>query len=352
MNIHAVRILADTTAVAALTLLFCFIPELTRPGIFFSVTVDPAFRKSDAGRRILAGYRRAVTAGGALGIALVLLLARASTHWSPLAAPFVIALSMWTYARYRRQVLPHGLPLSPVREASLASRGRLAEDRLWVQALPFVPLLVALTILARYWDRLPARFPVHWGWGGRPDRWVAKTPWHVVEPIMVGAILCVFVAVLVGFCRKWTRRPGGDALSLQADALFRSGMARMILACEAVIASVFGTIALAPLLGSEPARRLVLTLLPCAVLLLTAGLVIWAARISRQRSRIPVAGGDLTPDACWKAGFFYFNPGDPAIFVEKRTGLGYTFNFAHPTAWIILGGAIIVIPALALIFSR
>jgi uncharacterized membrane protein len=33
---------------------------------------------------------------------------------------------------------------------------------------------------------------------------------------------------------------------------------------------------------------------------------------------------------------FYFNPDDSALFVEKRIGIGYTINFAHASAWIIM----------------
>jgi hypothetical protein len=48
-------------------------------------------------------------------------------------------------------------------------------------------------------------------------------------------------------------------------------------------------------------------------------------------------GGDGTPDECWKLGFLYINPADPAIFVEKRLGLGYTCNFGNQTTWLFLG---------------
>jgi hypothetical protein len=49
------------------------------------------------------------------------------------------------------------------------------------------------------------------------------------------------------------------------------------------------------------------------------------------------AGGDGTPDQCWKLGFLYINPADPAIFVEKRLGIGYTCNFGNQTTWLFLG---------------
>lgn len=38
----------------------------------------------------------------------------------------------------------------------------------------------------------------------------------------------------------------------------------------------------------------------------------------------------------WKWGLIYYNPDDPSLYIEKRFGLGQTFNFAHRTAWYLL----------------
>ena len=39
----------------------------------------------------------------------------------------------------------------------------------------------------------------------------------------------------------------------------------------------------------------------------------------------------------WKWGIIYYNPKDPGIMVEKRNGLGWTFNFGHTISFIIMG---------------
>jgi hypothetical protein len=43
---------------------------------------------------------------------------------------------------------------------------------------------------------------------------------------------------------------------------------------------------------------------------------------------------DNTPDGCWTAGMFYYNPDDPAFIVEKRMGVGWTLNYANKWSWI------------------
>jgi uncharacterized membrane protein len=39
---------------------------------------------------------------------------------------------------------------------------------------------------------------------------------------------------------------------------------------------------------------------------------------------------------------FYYNPSDPAIFVAKRVGIGYTVNFANRMCWLVLVGILLL----------
>jgi uncharacterized membrane protein len=56
---------------------------------------------------------------------------------------------------------------------------------------------------------------------------------------------------------------------------------------------------------------------------------------------------DTDEDQYWMGGMFYFNKNDPSIFVEKRFGVGWTINFAHPIGLLILLGPIVVILLIA-----
>jgi len=47
-------------------------------------------------------------------------------------------------------------------------------------------------------------------------------------------------------------------------------------------------------------------------------------------------------DRYWKAGVLYFNPDDPALFVPKRFGVGWTMNCARPQVWVLTGGLIVL----------
>jgi uncharacterized membrane protein len=44
-----------------------------------------------------------------------------------------------------------------------------------------------------------------------------------------------------------------------------------------------------------------------------------------------------TSAAHWRFRGIYFNPGDPALFVPLRSGIGWTINFGRPQALVFLG---------------
>jgi uncharacterized membrane protein len=55
--------------------------------------------------------------------------------------------------------------------------------------------------------------------------------------------------------------------------------------------------------------------------------------------------GGISEAKYWYLGFIYVNPSDPSLFVEKKSGMGYTINFGQVMSWAILG-LIISVPLL------
>ena len=52
------------------------LPGLTRPDIYFSVTIKPEFRQSQGAREALAGYQREIIIHSLIGIGLIILAIR------------------------------------------------------------------------------------------------------------------------------------------------------------------------------------------------------------------------------------------------------------------------------------
>src|SRR5699024_5912056 len=60
---------------------------------------------------------------------------------------------------------------------------------------------------------------------------------------------------------------------------------------------------------------------------------------------------DRDDDQYWKLGQFYFNKEDPTLFLEKRFGIGWTINWARPTAWLLLLMIILLAAGIPLLLS-
>lgn len=47
-------------------------------------------------------------------------------------------------------------------------------------------------------------------------------------------------------------------------------------------------------------------------------------------------------DSYWKLGIFYWNPQDPSVVLPERFGIGWTFNFARPVSWLVIGSFVVL----------
>jgi uncharacterized membrane protein len=318
-------------SVAALVAcLFFFIPSWSRRGIFFAVTVVPDFRHSPKAHRIVRNYRALVLLTLGIGYALIFLGAREERFLLLMIGTlFVLIGPLSATARAHGQALPHAIAVSTIREASLAPRRTRLPGGWILQLGPFVILLATAAYLAAHWDRIPDRFPVHWGIDGLPNGWSTRTPLGVYGPLCFGAALVVLIS-LVAYAVSHSARhvPAVDGVPGTSD--FPHRIAIVLLGVEYFLASMFSLVGFLPLTGSPGA----LTILILAVVIIVA-VIFLGGWLSHRRASFDHIPGDGTPDSSWKLGLFYYNPDDAALFVEKRVGIGYTINYARPSAWII-----------------
>jgi uncharacterized membrane protein len=299
-------------------------PRVARPGLFFGVTVDSAFVVRDAARRIQRRYGLEIIAHSGHALALVFALRPAvGLLWQVFGAG-------WAFANAHRAATPYASSSEgAIREAGLDPQ---PEDSLFVTALALAPLAL-LFLLALYvrsqWDQIPDRFPVHFGFHG-PDRWVTRSPRAVYGLIALNGLLCGLMLMTRYGLRHGSRRVAIDGAPAQAEARFRRIITWLLVAVEYLMVMLTWAI-----LFSSPQGVFVFGI---GMLVLTVVLVFVLMRMGQGGNRLASGGpaGDRTPDACWKWGMIYINPSDPALFVEKRFGVGYTVNFGNRWSWIFL----------------
>ena len=322
-----------------------FIPRFTRPDLYFAVTVAPEFRDSRQGRFILRRYRQRLIAVSALTLGLLgaLALTRAFPL-TPLALLLQLAALFAVFYRARRLVLPHALAPTSVREALIGKPNRRVPGGWVIASGPFALLFACAGYLCVHWRQIPVRLVLHWGADGQPDRWAARGLGTVFLPLLIAAVVLLAMTLFLYGIAHWLRPIYAGGLQGAHESRFRRTTSIMLLAVEYCIAVLFSWLAARPLLPASLQRPpAALAILPGLIAVAVAAILMWLGqggnRIpSPQRpepdSTTPV--GDRTDDRFWKLGVFYFNRDDPSVMVEKRFGIGYTLNFAHPVAWVII----------------
>ena len=156
---------------------FWMLPQWSRPGIYFAVTVSPEFRATPEAQRLLRTYR--LWAMLHVAIAFALILAGALPGYWPLLVVGALWLAVGPLTAFiaaHKKVHPYAVVGTTVREAVLEHHDTRLPGGWIAQLGPFAILLAAAVYLYLHWDAIPARFPVHWGINGQPNGWSVRTP--------------------------------------------------------------------------------------------------------------------------------------------------------------------------------
>jgi uncharacterized membrane protein len=229
----------------------------------------------------------------------------------------------------------------------------------WLLQLPPFAVLAGTAIwLHLHWAEIPPLFPIHWGADGQPNNWAPRSFAGVYGPLLIGAVLCALMGFMAFAMLRWSRLIRVGGVAGEGERRFRVLIVSIIVAIEYLLAMVFMWTGLLPLSHKQTGPPglgpvLVFTL---AFTVVVGGLMVWVgqggsrlARSAGAESGTVAPVGDRTPDKYWKLGLIYINRNDPALFVEKRFGIGYTLNLGHPGTWVFLAVLVAVFVAIILI---
>jgi Family of unknown function (DUF5808) len=309
-------------------------PRLTRPDLYFAVTVLPGFPNEPDGKSILSRYRKELVLVSLVAlIVFVAGIALLGIRFGPAGPVIQTAAGFIAFYRARSRVLPHAVQPTMIREAELQPHTRIIPGGWIATSGPFILLALCAGYL--------------WIHGSTPAR-------GFIYSLTMTVSLIGLTVLLYGLAH-WVRPVYSGGPERARELQFRRTVAAVILGAEYYI-----TIQSSWLLLVPPHQGLIsLGLFPLA-LIFTLVVILVLARLGQGGSRLASAQkssrvsdppvGDRTADRYWKLGVFYFNPDDSAIFVEKRFGLGYSLNFARPTTWGIM--ALLLIAPLVAVLAR
>jgi len=343
------EVLALAPAIVFLGVLFFLLPNLTRPELFFAVTVERGFRRCAAGTLIVRRYRMHVTVVTAIAVALLCLAGALSLRSLPPVTLFgQLAALGAAFLAARRATQPFAVAPTTVREAELAAWKKTVPGGLAVALGPLLLLLLAGLAAWLRWSDLPEKMPVHWGFSG-PDRWVERTPARALGLFLLNGSVMAMICLSAWGVSQAVGRVVTTGAEAAAEFRFRRLTVWLLLLVAYLVSLPLALTVLAPEAVRSPAVMNAWGAVMLAGVLISVAGLIWmgqgGSRLAgpdRESITAPPAG-DRRTDACWKWGMFYVNPDDPAIFIEKRFGIGYTLNFGNPWAWAAIA---LLVPSL------
>jgi uncharacterized membrane protein len=215
---------------------------------------------------------------------------------------------------------------SGIRDAALSDPGGDVR-RVCFHFLPPMIILCAVALYLRArWHAIPPRFAVHFTMDGVPNGWSYKTVTSIYGPLLFAALIIVFLAGLCLALLFGSRRGSSATVAISVITL-----------AAYFVATVFSLVGVLAL-HYVPMSVVMLTMI---VYFIVLGSIVFRAMGSTNEP------ADITPDECWRGGQFYYNPQDPAIFVQTRVGSSYTLNFGNRASWFAVGLIVLYIAAMA-----
>lgn len=226
------------------------------------------------------------------------------------------------------------------------NRNKILVSPLWF-LLCVAIIIVNIVIGFKYYNSLPGRIATHFDFSGNPNGWMNKS----YKVIWAMPIVQIFMTVILFFSYKiiaWSKQqinPSNPEESQKRDKIFRRTWSKyMVVSCIVMnLLFTFGNLTIFQVIRLNPKMYSTIAIL-IAVLIAIFSIYV-SVKIGQGGSRIdfnnsPKGDSEVSnrdDDKYWKLGnTIYVNKDDPALFVEKRFGIGWTMNFGRKESIIIL----------------
>jgi len=234
---------------------------------------------------------------------------------------------------------------------------KIVVSPLWF-LLPAAIAILTLVVGIYMYPKIPQRIPMHFNFRGEADSFADKSILSVFSICIVQAFMTglMFFAFKMIELAKQQIDPSDPEISKEKNLRFRRIWSGFVVFTSILINAMLMVTALIMYgVGKGWQNIMAIFSLLLALIIIIAVIILsiktgqGGERIKINKENEKLISVDRDDDKYWKGGLIYYNPDDPALFVEKRFGVGWTFNFARPTAWLFILAVILIILVIALI---
>jgi uncharacterized membrane protein len=217
---------------------------------------------------------------------------------------------------------------------------KLTYSNMWF-LIPILAAFFLIYLTFQFYMNIPNQIPMQYNFQGEVTNLVEKSYRSVLlHPVMMIylSLLLLFVNVTIAKSKQQVDLNNPEE-SLRKNVVFRRRWSLFLVLSSYALSAIFVVAQLSLIYAIDQKEILFLPLI--ITLAIIVGAIILSFTTGQGGSRIKgyqTSNGTVLnrdDDKYWKWGQFYFNKEDPALFLEKRFGIGWTINFARPLAWII-----------------
>jgi uncharacterized membrane protein len=337
-----------------------FMPMLTRRTESFGVSIpSDQYQNSE-----IAAMRKKYVLSTVIVSVLTLVIMAFISKWA-MAMPMMLfaylIVSFFIYLRFHNRMKVYKQEQNwseskkqrVVIDTTFRSR-KLTHSNGWF-VIGLLMTLATITVSLLMYDKIPAKIPMKYDFAGRVTKWADKSYRTVfLLPIIQFYMLGLFVFINMMISRaKAVIDPDAPEASIQKNQIFRRRWSAFSIGTGTAVILIMALEQATFVFDINPRILNAINLGLVAIIIIAA--VILSFTTGQGGSRLKLAGKqdpsviNRDDDRYWKLGIFYVNSKDPALFVEKRFGIGWTGNFGHPLSFVIVGVIIVVIVAASLL---
>lgn len=208
--------------------------------------------------------------------------------------------------------------------------------------IPLLIPIVGIYLTIIYYDTFPDQIPMHYNFSGEVTRYSDKSYGTLLVLPFISLFLTGMMLLINWGITQAKQQIDADQpeVSMKQNMIFRRRWSIFLFYTTLLVNLMLALFHLQLIYPIPPVISFI------TPFLLTGIIIIWALILSvttgqggsKVRIDTPTEKELINPDddEHWKLGMFYFNKDDPTLLLEKRFGIGWTFNWARPAAWIII----------------
>ncbi|MEG0296525.1 MAG: DUF5808 domain-containing protein [Clostridium sp.] len=358
---YAVMIVG-TIVILTMVILYYFINSVSTKGVFYGVRIPFEFLKNKQLEKIEIDFRKKVKYSGVILIIVNLVLLYMQNDEISLSAALTVMMFItigyygYLYAKTYKRVKELKVENNWTRE----KRGVVVVDTTirkpskndkskplnwkWFIVLLIIPIATILFTALSY-DVIPNEIGINFSNGiagkivekGTQDGFIALAIMPLTQVAMIIFLCILYIFTING---KVDLKSGNAKLAVERKKKMRLITSKFIFVTT-VITLLSLSVAQISIIYKIDENILGLVIMLIMMITGVSFITIYIKSKKELESKDEEDELYKDDDECWKWGMFYYNPNDPSAMIEKRSGVGYTLNFANK--WAVIGFVVLLL---------